>query len=171
MIEEFAQVIAITPAEPDSAEVTTSKNSNENHQEKRYQITVQSEIKSSCGGCSQLDTCGTGQVSKALPQRKTRFTLFSNMTVKVGDKVVLGLSEQALLTSAWQVYLWPVLSLILVASLSQWALKGTFLSHELYSLFLGLLGAFLGHKFAYYQQNKSACAKEMQPKILRIISN
>jgi hypothetical protein len=91
---------------------------------------------------------------------------------KVGsDKVVLGLSEQALLTSAWQVYLWPILGLILVASLSQWALEKTFLAHELYSLFLGLLGAFIGHKFAYYQQNKSACAKKMQPEILRITPN
>jgi sigma-E factor negative regulatory protein RseC len=176
MIEEFAHVIDVSPAERYADENKHNANptdivagnlaSNPSH--KAYQVTVQSQIKSSCGGCAQLDTCGTGQISKALPQRQTRFTVLSTMPVKVGDKVVLGLSEQALLTSAWQVYLWPVIGLIMMASLSQWLLVGTVLSHELYSLFLGLVGAFLAHKLAYHQQNQSACAKKMQPAILRI---
>jgi sigma-E factor negative regulatory protein RseC len=166
MIEEFAHVIAVAPAG-----IQQDENSPKNLSNKLHKITVQSEIKSSCGGCSQLDTCGTGQISKALPQRQTRFIVYSDMAVKVGDKVVIGLSEQALLTSAWQVYLWPVLGLIIMASLSQWLLEGTLFSHELYSLSLGLLGAFLAHKLAYYQQNQSACAKKMQPEILRITAN
>jgi sigma-E factor negative regulatory protein RseC len=167
MIEEVAHVIAVSPTEFDSDKQTHR----ENAIEKIYQVTLESEIKSSCGSCSQIDTCGTGQISKALPQRQTRFTLHSTIPIKVGDKVIIGLSEQALLTSAWQVYLWPVLGLILMATLSLWALENTMLSHELYSLLLGSLGAFLGHKFACYKQNKSACAEKMKPQILRITTN
>ena len=48
MIEEQARVIAID----------------------KNKITVESIVKSSCSGCQQIDSCGSGQIAKAIPHKK-----------------------------------------------------------------------------------------------------
>ena len=62
MIEEQATVVAI----------------NDNN------VTVTSDIKSACSGCQQVDNCGSGQVAKAFPQKKTLDELNFNTAVAIG---------------------------------------------------------------------------------------
>mgnify|MGYP000194550422 CR=1 FL=1 len=75
MIEEQAQVTDITDGN----------------------ITVESIVKSTCSGCQQLESCGSGQIAKAFPQKKTTYTVLSELPVEVGDRVIIGLSEKILL--------------------------------------------------------------------------
>lgn len=51
MIEEFATVIDVGSKD-------------------QHIIRVQSNVKSTCSGCNQLDNCGSGLISKAMPQKK-----------------------------------------------------------------------------------------------------
>ena len=44
-------------------------------------VTVTSDIKSACGGCQQIDNCGSGQVAKAFPQKKLSLTLKSPLAL------------------------------------------------------------------------------------------
>ena len=72
------------------------------------QVTVTSQIKSTCSGCAQVDTCGSGQIAKALPQAKLTLTLpydisITGVSLKEGDCVVLALPEKHILSSAGQV--------------------------------------------------------------------
>ena len=138
------------------------------------QITVVSQIKSSCNSCSQVDACASGQVAKAIPHKKLSFTLhkpksLENQDIKIGDCVILTLPEADVLQSAWQVYLLPILGLFSFSAIGQWLkLEGIF-SHELMALFLGIIGGYLGYRLAKYLQNQPAKRDRLQPKVLRVL--
>lgn len=138
------------------------------------QVTVTSQIKSGCSGCAQVDTCGSGQISKALPQAKLTLTLPLNKdtlqrNLSVGDCVVLALPEKYMLASAGQVYLMPLFGLISFSGLGQLLYQQNILSHELFALGLGLVGAYLGFRVAKYQQKEGVHSKKLQPQIIDVI--
>lgn len=137
-------------------------------------ISVVSQVKSSCSSCSQVSTCASGQVAKAIPHKKLSFTLpvsalLNNKLIQVGDCVVLTLPEADVLKSAWQVYLLPIIGLLSFSALGQWLIMQAVLSHELLALGVGLIGGYLGYRIAKYMQNHSEQQEKLQPKILRVI--
>lgn len=137
-------------------------------------ISVVSQVKSSCNSCSQVSTCASGQVAKAIPHKKLSFTLpvsalLNNKLVQVGDCVVLTLPEVDVLKSAWQVYLLPIIGLLSFSALGQWLVKQGVLSHELLALGVGIIGGYLGYRIAKYLQNHPDHQEKLQPKILRVI--
>lgn len=137
-------------------------------------ITVVSQIKSSCNSCSQVDTCASGLVAKAIPHKNLSFTLLKpksleNQTIKVGDCVVLTLPEVDVLQSAWQVYLLPIFGLFSFSALGQWLVQEEILAHELIALFIGIIGGYLGYRFAKYLQNQPSQRERLQPKVLRVL--
>jgi sigma-E factor negative regulatory protein RseC len=156
MIEENATVVAIQVVSKDVQKGFLKK------------ITVESEIKSSCSGCKQVDNCGSGQVAKAFPQVKLKLVLDTNLPVKVGDVVVLGLSDKHLLLSAWQVYLWPLLGLIFASVFGQWLVEQQIFIHELFAIILGFFGGYLGFCLARYQQKRGKYCQLLIPQVLRI---
>lgn len=141
-------------------------------------ITLVSQVKSSCSSCSQVDTCGSGQIAKAIPHKTLSFTLphpqsieaSENKVVHVGDCVILSLPEADVLQSAWQVYLIPLIGLFIFSAFGQWLLKNGNLSHELQALLLGLIGGYLGYRLAKYVQNKPNKIVKLQPKIVRVLA-
>ena len=146
MMEELATVIAI-------------------NQDK---ITVQSQIKSACSGCQQVDNCGSGQVAKAIPQRKLTLEIVSTLPMRVGDTVVLGVPEQALTLVAAQVYLFPLAGLIIGAGLGQWLVEQGVLAHELYAIAFGAIGGYLGYRLAHWRQKITDKSSLLTPKILSV---
>lgn len=137
-------------------------------------ISVVSQIKSSCSSCSQVSTCASGQVAKAIPHKKLSFTipvsaLLNKELIQVGDCVVLTLPEIDVLQSAWQVYLLPIIGLLSFSAIGQWLIMQKVLSHELLALGIGLVGGYLGYRLAKYLQNHSEHQDKLQPKILRVI--
>ncbi len=144
------------------------------------QITLVSQVKSSCSSCSQVDTCGSGQVAKAIPHKKLSFTLpfpqslsadiNQSIDIHVGDCVILSLPEGDVLQSAWQVYLLPLIGLFSFSALGQLLLNRKVLTHELMALLLGIVGGYLGYKLAKHLQNQPSNVVKLQPKILRILT-
>ena len=148
MIEEQAQVIAI---ESDF-------------------ITVEGIVKSTCSGCQQLDSCGSGQIAKAFPHKKTTYLISSDKPVKIGDRVLIGLSEKVLLSAAWQVYMWPLIGLFIGSLLGQFLVEQQIISHELFALLIGILGGGLGFYLARRQQSKLLNMPQWSPILLKIIN-
>jgi sigma-E factor negative regulatory protein RseC len=137
-------------------------------------ISVVSQVKSSCNSCSQVSTCASGQVAKAIPHKKLSFTLSTPLSlegksVDIGDCVVLTLPEIDVLRSAWQVYLLPVVGLLSFSALGQWLTIQEILNHELLALSIGLTGGYLGYRLAKHLQNNPEHQEKLQPKILRVI--
>jgi sigma-E factor negative regulatory protein RseC len=137
-------------------------------------ITVVSQVKSTCNSCSQVDSCASGQVAKAIPHKRLSFTLslpksLENHKVSVGDCVVLTVPEIDVLQSAWQVYLLPVFGLFSFSALGQWLVQENILVHELIGLAIGILGGYLGYRLAKHLQSNPNKQNNLQPKILRIL--
>lgn len=138
-------------------------------------ITLVSQIKSTCNSCSQVDTCASGQVAKAIPKKTISFTLVKPKSLKdkvinVGDSVVLTVPEVDVLRSAWQVYLLPVFGLFLFSALGQWLLENNLLAHELLGLAMGIGGGYLGYRLAKRLQSNPNKQKSLQPQILRVLA-
>lgn len=138
------------------------------------QVTVTSQIKSSCSGCAQVDNCGSGQIAKALPQAKLTLSLPYDKNrlesnFKIGDCVVLALPEKHILSSAGQVYLLPLVGLIVFSAIGQFLLSQQVLSHELLALALGVTGGYLGYRLAKYQQKQGQGSEKLQPKIIEVL--
>lgn len=154
MMEELATVVAI----------------------KQNQITCVSQVKSTCSSCQQADTCGSGIVAKAIPKKQLSVIIpldkaLTSNTLKVGDCIILGIPEIAILQTAWQVYLWPLIGLIGFSALGQRLLAQQIFTHELMSLSLGVLGGYLGYRLAKFWQQRSGQHQRLQPKILRVLPN
>ncbi|WDE12810.1 SoxR reducing system RseC family protein [Thalassomonas haliotis] len=145
MIEEMATVVAI-------------------NQDK---VILESQVKSSCSSCRQVDNCGSGQVAKAIPLQKLTLTVSSTLPLKVGDNVIIGLPEKGLLQVAAQVYLLPLAGLIAGSALGQFLVMQGILAHELFAIVLGITGGYAGYRLAKYRQKNSKKAKLLQPEILR----
>jgi sigma-E factor negative regulatory protein RseC len=147
MIEEQAEVIAI----------------------EQGNITVESIVKSTCSGCKQLESCGSGQIAKAFPQKRTTYTVFPELPVKLGDQVIIGLSEKILLSAAWQVYMWPLIGLFIGSFCGQTLVERNLLPHELWALPLAISGGFFGFSLAKRQQSISLNQQEWLPTLLKVL--
>ncbi|WP_019028504.1 SoxR reducing system RseC family protein [Colwellia piezophila] len=140
------------------------------------QVTVTSQIKSTCSGCAQVDSCGSGQIAKALPQRKLMLTLPYDVTthgtsLKLGGDVVIALPEKHLLSSSGQVYLLPIFGLISFSAVGQWLFNQQILPHELIALGFGLTGGYLGYRLAKFKQKQGEQSENLQPRIIEVLSS
>lgn len=138
-------------------------------------ITLVSQIKSTCNSCSQVDTCASGQIAKAIPKKTLSFTLtkpklLEHQVINVGDCVVLTVPEIDVLQSAWQVYLLPVFGLFSFSALGQWLIETHVIPHELIGLAIGVVGGYLGYRFAKQLQNNPGKQKSLQPQILKVLA-
>ncbi len=137
-------------------------------------ISLASQVKSSCSSCSQVSTCASGQVAKAIPHKQLFFTmpvtaLSDEQVAQVGDCVVLSLPEIDVLKSAWQVYLFPIFGLLTFSAIGQWLTAQEILAHEVFALGIGVVGGYIGYRLARYLQNNANHQQKLQPKILRVI--
>jgi len=145
MIEEMATVVAIS----------------------QDKVILESQVKSSCSSCQQVDNCGSGQVAKAIPLKKLTLELSSSLALKVGDTVVLGLPEKGVLQAAAQVYLLPLAGLLAGSALAQYLVLQGIFPHEMFAVLLGCAGGYGGYRLAKFWQKNARQAKSLQPKILR----
>jgi sigma-E factor negative regulatory protein RseC len=93
MIEETATVIAI----------------------EQGQLVLQASSRTACGGCAVKQGCGTSVLSGWLGRKVVNIRTDNTVDAKVGDEVVVGLGEDALLSGSIRIYLLPLLALMLSA--------------------------------------------------------
>ena len=79
---------------------------------------VETARRSSCGGCS-AEGCGTGALAQVLGSKRQRVRVNNTIGAKVGDTVILGLREDALLRGSLAVYIVPLLSMMAAALLGE----------------------------------------------------
>lgn len=107
-------------------------------------VWVEAQRGSVCGACSVSKGCGTSALARLLPKRSARTRALNTAQADVGDRVVVGLDESALLQGSLAVYFVPLLSLVGFAVLgeslaAQWLVRG-----EAWTIAFGAFGLLAG---------------------------
>jgi len=87
---------------------------------------VDSERASTCTSCAVSKGCGTGAIARVLGRRRVRMRVLNRIGARVGDDVVIGISETGLLRGSLAVYAAP-LSGLFAGALAGYAMAGRFL--------------------------------------------
>jgi sigma-E factor negative regulatory protein RseC len=110
-------------------------------------IWVETQRRSACGQCAVSKSCGTATLGKVLGTRRSRVRALNpeGTSVRVGDEVVIGIAERALVRGSLAIYIVPLLSLFLFGMLGQaLAQQMAMSSPDLFAVGFGLLGLVLG---------------------------
>ncbi len=131
---------------------------------------VETERSSSCAACVARSGCGTGVIAKVLGRRQAKVRAINSISADAGDRVVVGLAEDAMLQGSAAVYLAPLASMVVAAGLGEW-FAGSFelTTPDLVSVVFGLLG--LGMGFAWLRRFSRSVRDDAryQPVLIRRI--
>ncbi len=150
MIEERAVILSLQ-SEPSQTQTTA---------------TLEIERKTACGLCGQSRGCGNSIWGRLFGHQATAFKAQNRINAKVGDSVIVGINEKALLKSAILLYILPLVTLFFGAILASqlWQTDGSTMLGAAIGLVLGLLWV-KGHTM-------SNCYFSLQqPVILRLASS
>ena len=129
---------------------------------------VQTQRASTCGGCAANKGCGTATLAKVLGQRRTRTRVLNNLQARVGEQVIIGLPEQALVRGALAVYLVPLLGLLGGALFGTYLAGRLLVQHpDLISILFGGLGLAVGIGWLRYYARSIREDARYQPVIVR----
>jgi len=121
------------------------------------------ERKSACGLCGQTRGCGNSIWGKLFAHQSTAFKAQNRINAKVGDSVIVGINEKALLKSALLLYILPLVTMLIGAILASQIhdTNGSAMIGAAAGLVLGLLWV-KGHT------QSSSYFRLQQPIILRL---
>jgi sigma-E factor negative regulatory protein RseC len=146
MIEEHAVILTLEP-----------------QIESQSVATLEIVRKTACGLCGQTRGCGNSIWGKLFSHKSTQFKAQNGINAKVGDSVIVGIDESALMKSALLLYMVPLVSMLLIAMLASMliAWEGASILGAGAGLLLGFVWV-KGHTSGkvYYRNN--------QPRILRL---
>jgi sigma-E factor negative regulatory protein RseC len=131
------------------------------------QATLELERRTACGLCGQKRGCGNATWGKLLGHNSHVFTAENPVNANVGDSVVVGIDEQAVLNSVFYLYVVPLIAMSIGTVLAD-----LFFNNEFYVILgavLGLLVGFLWVKGHLIGHSKSGIgySKKYQAVILR----
>jgi sigma-E factor negative regulatory protein RseC len=128
--------------------------------------TLEIQRKTACGLCGQTRGCGNSIWGKLFAHDSSAFKAQNRINAKVGDSVIVGINESALLKSAVLLYIVPLASLFIGAILASHfkPTDGSAMLGAIVGLVAGLLWV-KGHT------TYSRYFKLQQPEILRLASS
>ncbi|MBK1673129.1 Fis family transcriptional regulator [Ectothiorhodospira shaposhnikovii] len=85
---------------------------------------VETLRKTACGTCSVQKGCGTSVIAKLFGQRRTQVRVIDPVGVSLGDEVIIGLEESALVRGSLAIYILPLLGMLVFAAFGQWLWSG-----------------------------------------------
>lgn len=100
-------------------------------------MSVEIQRQSSCGSCSARSGCGTNLIASLFGRQRALLSLPNNVDARPGDRVVLGIRENDLVSGSIRLYLLP-LGGLLAGALAGHLLTGM----ELIAILGGLTGMF-----------------------------
>lgn len=127
MIEERAVILSLEANEsnPDTSNIAV----------------LEIERKTACGLCGQTRGCGNSIWGKLFAHRSTAFKANNNINASVGQSVIVGINEQALLRSALLLYILPLVTMLIASILAMQVndSNGVVMLAALAGLIVGLL--------------------------------
>jgi len=109
-------------------------------------VWIETQRKTTCGTCAAEKSCGSAVLQKVMAGKRTRLRVFSDIDVRVGESVIVGIPENVLVKGSFAVYAVPLVVMfitLIIGASSCWLLAIEF-SENLQILLgmSGLLGGF-----------------------------
>ncbi len=147
MIEEQAQVIEI----------------------KGNKLFLQAQTQSSCGSCAVSKGCGTSLLAKVVGRKFTYFQAENNINARVGDTVVVGIAEDALLKGSVMMYVLPIMCMLVSALLADYLLTSASHFRDLMIAASSIMGLVFGSIMSKWYFNRQSNVQLFEPVVLRKI--
>jgi sigma-E factor negative regulatory protein RseC len=125
--------------------------------------TLEIERKSACGLCGQTRGCGNSIWGKLFAHQSTAFKAQNHINAKVGQSVIVGINESALLKSALLLYILPLVTLFFGAILATKVNPG-----DASAMIGAVVGLVLGLAWVKGHTTSSRYFSLQQPVILRL---
>ena len=130
---------------------------------------VEAASSSSCSHCTANQACGTASLQKWFNRRPNRLRVVNDQNLNAGERVVIGIPEQALVKGSFLVYMLPLLCMIagamlgvFINDLMQWHFRDAL---SIIFALLTLIGGFVLVQKHYLRKSKQQ--SQFQPIILR----
>ncbi len=149
MIEEYAIILSLDTQSDDSI------------------ATLEIERKIACGLCGQTRGCGNSIWGKLFAHKSASFKAQNRINAKVGDSVVVGINESALLKSALLLYIVPLATMLISAILATQLLYDT----NGNAMLGAVVGLVLGFVWVKGHIMSNSYFKLQQPVILRLATS
>lgn len=130
-------------------------------------VWVETQRQSTCGGCAARQGCGTATLAKVLGRRRTRVRALNRDAARVGDRVVVGIDEQALVRGSLAVYAVPLLGLLAGGVLGALVQARLQLAGEALTLIAGVAGLIAGLLWVKGFTRRIRGDSRYQPVVLR----
>ena len=131
-------------------------------------VWVETQRRSTCSSCAARSGCGTSVIAKVLGNRRSVIRVISKIVVHVGDQVVIGIDERALVRGSLAVYALPILLLLLGAVFGELGAKqGLWTNAELASIVFGILGLASGLYWLRRFTQRIINDEQYQPIVIR----
>ena len=136
------------------------------------QAILEAQRQSTCGSCAAKSGCGTAVFAKTLGKKSSQFTVDNTLNLHVGDKVMVGLHENALLLGSFMIYLLPLAGLLLFAVVGKWFSQQVFhVETELLVIMFSVAGFLLSLGLVKKFNRKIKGDARFQPVVLRKLIN
>ena len=126
--------------------------------------TLEIERKTACGLCGQTRGCGNSIWGKLFAHQSTAFKAQNRINAKVGDSVIVGINEKALVKSAMLLYILPLATMLIGAILA----TRLFADTNGYAMLGAAAGLVLGFVWVKGHTMSNSYFKLQQPEILRL---
>lgn len=132
-------------------------------------LILQAQTQSACGSCSANKGCGTSLLAKVIGRKFTRFQAQNNVNAVVGDMVIVGIPEDALLKGSLVMYAVPVMGMLLSALLADFALAVSVESRDLMIAVSAIMGLVFGSLISKSYFQRPSNIQLFSPVVLRKI--
>ena len=133
------------------------------------QLVLQAQTKSSCGSCAASKGCGTSVLAKVVGRKFTRFHADNSVDAEVGDTVIVGISEQALLRGSLVMYMVPIMGLLVFALVSEQLVDMLAENRDLLIAGSGIAGLVTGSLLSRWYFQRRVNVHRFRPVVLRKI--
>ncbi len=130
---------------------------------------VETQRHSACGACAMNKGCGAGLFAKAFRFGSPRLKVRHTHDVEVGDRVVIGVDEQALVRGSFAAYIMPILFMLGFALLGETQIAGmlTQVAPDIVTLLSGMVGLAAGLMWLRRHSQSIGDDRRYQPLILK----
>ena len=133
------------------------------------QLVLQAQVQSACGSCAANKGCGTSVLAKVVGRKFTHFQLDNTVNAGVGDTVVVGIAEDALLKGSLMMYIVPILGMLAFALMAEYFFTATLQGRDIKIAASAIAGLIIGSLLSKWYFNRQDSVKAFSPVVLRKI--